>query len=145
MQCWACIGYSKVILMIDKGKKRLKVMIIEEEEDILTLYRDYLSIRGHNVVSCSLNSNNIITNFEKCEPDICLIDPILRGKGIGIDAAAQILENSPSTPILFTTAYESLKSELPKHHEFEDKNIQVLMKPARLSEIEDSMLSMVHN
>ena len=120
-------------------------MIIEDEEDILNLYRDYLSIRGHNVVLCSQSANNIITNFEKYEPDICLIDHMVGGKGIGIDIATQILENSPSTPILFITAYESMMTELPKHDEFEGKNIRVLIKPARLSEIEDCMLDMVNN
>jgi hypothetical protein len=30
-------------------KKRLKVMIVEDEEDILTLYNDKLSRRGHRL------------------------------------------------------------------------------------------------
>ena len=131
--------------MRNKNRKSLKVMIIEDEEDILNLYRDYLSIRGYNVVLCSQSANNIITNFEKYEPDICLIDHMVGGKGIGIDTAAHILEKSPSTPILFITAYESMKRELPKHDEFEEKNIRVLIKPARLSEIEDCILDMVNN
>jgi hypothetical protein len=38
-----------------------------------------------------------------------------------------------------------MMSELPKHHEFDDKNIRVLLKPARLSEIENSMLNMLIN
>jgi hypothetical protein len=67
------------------------------------------------------------------------------GKCAGINAATEILDKSPSTPILFTTAYESIRSELPKHHELEDKNIRVLMKPAKLFEIEKSMLDMINN
>jgi DNA-binding response OmpR family regulator len=127
------------------GKRKMKVMIVEDEEDILNLYRDYLSSRGHEVVSCSQHANNIITNFEKYKPDFCLIDHMVGGRGIGIDTATKILEKSPSTPILFITAYESMMSELPKHHEFDDKNIRVLLKPARLSEIENSMLNMSFN
>jgi len=34
--------------------------------------------------------------------------------------------------------------ELPKHHEFDYKNIRVLIKPARLVEIEKSLLDMVN-
>ncbi len=120
-------------------------MIVEDEVDILNLYRNYLSKRGHNVVSCSQDTNNIVTKFEKSGPDICLIDYLVRGKCTGIDAATQILERSPLTPILFTTAYESIRSELPKHHEFEDKNIRVMMKPSRLHDIENSMLDMINN
>ena len=120
-------------------------MIVEDEEDILNLYRDYLSSKGHEVVSCSQHANNTITKFEKYKPDFRLIDHMVGGRGIGIDTATKILEKSPSTPILFITAYESMMSELPKHHEFDDKNIRVLLKPARLSEIEDSMLNMLIN
>jgi len=119
-------------------------MIVEDEVDILNLYRNYLLKRGHNVVLCSQDANNIVTKFEKSEPDICLIDYLVRGKFTGIDAATQILERSPSSPILFTTAYESVRSELPKHHEFEDKNIRVMMKPSRLYDIENSMLDMIN-
>jgi DNA-binding NtrC family response regulator len=131
--------------MSDKGKKTMKVMIVEDEEDILNLYTDFLSNRGYNVVSHSEDTNNIVTNFEKSEPDICLIDYMIGGKCAGINIATEILEKSPSTPILFTTAYESIRTELPRHHEFEDKNIRVLMKPARLYDIEKSMLDMVNN
>ena len=46
-------------------------------------------------------------------------------------------------PILFMTAYESIRDELPKNPELRNKNIQILMKPARLSQIEDTLLQMV--
>ena len=36
-----------------QNKKPLKVMIIEDEQDILLLYKDYLISRGHNVLSYS--------------------------------------------------------------------------------------------
>lgn len=129
--------------MSDNEKRRMKVMIIEDEEDILNLYRDFLSNRGHDVVSCCLSVNNVEMNFERCEPDICLIDHIIGGKDIGIDAATQILRKKASMPILFMTAYESIRDELPKNPELRNKNIQILMKPARLSQIEDTLLQMV--
>ena len=113
-------------------------MIIEDEEDILFLYRDFLSNRGHNVVSCCLNANEVEMNFETCAPDICLIDYIIGGKAIGIDVATQILERKPSMPILFMTAYESIRDELAKHSQLKNKNIQVLMKPSMLLEIENA-------
>jgi len=131
-------------LMEHRSKNRLRVMIVEDEEDILNLYTEYLSQRGHNVVASSNNTSNVVTDCEKCQPDICLLDDILAGTSTGIEAATQILENRPSMPILFTTAHESLRSELPKHHQFDNKNVQVLVKPARLAEIENSMLGMVN-
>lgn len=99
---------------------------------------------GHHVVSCCLSANDIITNFEKSEPDICLIDYVLAGKSNGIDAAIEILKKSPSMPVLFLTAYESMQKELPKHPILEGKNIRVLMKPVRLHELEDSIFSILN-
>jgi len=131
--------------MRNNSKKRMRVLIVEDEEDILNLYAEYLSSRGHRVVSCSRDAKNIVSNFVKCEPDICLIDDIIGGKSTGINAATQILEKRPSTPILFTTAYESIKRELPKHHDLDHKNIQVMLKPSKLFQIEDVMLHMVNN
>ena len=130
-------------LMEHWSKNRLRVMIVEDEEDILNLYTEYLSQRGHDVVASSNNTSNVVTDCEKCQPDICLVDHILAGSSTGIDAALQILRLNPLMPILFTTAYESLSNELPKYHEFDDKNVRILMKPARLTEIEKSMLAMV--
>ena len=124
-------------------KRSLKVMIIEDEEDILFLYRDFLSNKGYNVVSCCLNADDVQMNIETCEPDICLIDYIIGGTGIGIDAGIQILKRKPSMPILFMTGYESIREELPKHPQLKNKNIQILMKPAKLSEIENALLQMV--
>ena len=61
------------------------MLIIEDEQDLLTLFRDYLSAQGHEVVSCYLNANNILRDFEKNKPDICLIDYALPGDKNGIE------------------------------------------------------------
>ena len=134
-----------IVINKNTGKRGKKVMIVEDDEDILNLYNDYLSSRGYKVVSCTQRANNIITNFEQHEPDFCLIDHMVGSRGIGIDTATKILEKRPLTPILFITGYESMISELPKHHELDGKNIRVLMKPVRLSEIEHSILNMLNN
>jgi hypothetical protein len=84
------------VTMSEEKNRKTKVMIIEDEEDILVLFRDYLSSRGHHVVCCCRSANHVVTDFEKSEPDICLIDYILGGKSNGIDAAIEILKKSPS-------------------------------------------------
>jgi CheY-like chemotaxis protein len=110
-----------------QNKKSLKMMVIEDEEDIMNLYVEYFSKRGFNVASSSDNANNIVAECEKCQPDICLLDHILEQRSTGIGAAIQILAHTPSMPILFITAYESLRNELPLHHELDNKNIQILV------------------
>jgi FixJ family two-component response regulator len=62
-----------VITMRELTKKRLKIMILEDEEDILTLYNDYLSSKGHQVVNKYKSTNNILYDIEKETPR-CLLN-----------------------------------------------------------------------
>ena len=45
-----------------KRSKNLKIMIVEDDEDNLTLYSDYLSKRGYHVIVRYTKGNNINTN-----------------------------------------------------------------------------------
>jgi hypothetical protein len=46
--------------MTKTTKIPVRIMIIEHEEDILTLFKDYLSLKGHHVVSKYLSGPNAI-------------------------------------------------------------------------------------
>ena len=133
-----------VITMRESTKKRLKIMILEDEEDILTLYNDYLSSKGHQVVNKYKSANNILKDIEKDTPDVYLIDYRLPGNKNGIEIASEILNKFPSANILFITAYELLDRQISNNPIFDDKNIQVLLKPMKLHEIENCMLNLVN-
>jgi len=126
-----------------KGR-RLKIMILEDEEDILILYKDYLSGRGHDVVSTYLTANNVLSEFGEKFPDVCLVDYRLPGKTNGLDAATEILNKFPSMPILFITAYKPLVREIKLNPFLEDKKISVLVKPVMLEEIEKTVTNLVN-
>jgi DNA-binding NtrC family response regulator len=130
--------------MRNQKKRKLKVLIIEDEQDLLTLFRDYLSAQGHEVVSCYLNANNILRDFEKNKPDICLIDYALPGDKNGIDAAIDIFSKYPSMPILFITGHESMREDLLKYPMLQDKNVEVLVKPVKLLQFEVAVLDIVN-
>lgn len=130
--------------MGNQKKRKLKVLIIEDEQDLLALFRDYLSGQGHEVVSCYLNANNILRDFEKNKPDICLIDYALPGDKNGIDAAIEIVSKYPSMPILFITGHESKRDDLLKHPMLQDKNVEILVKPVKLLQLEFAVLDIVN-
>ena len=130
--------------MGNQKKRKLKVLIIEDEQDLLALFRDYLSGQGHEVVSCYLNANNILRDFEKNKPDICLIDYALPGDKNGIDAAIEIVSKYPSMPILFITGHESKREDLLKHPMLQDKNVETLVKPVKLLQLEFAVLDIVN-
>ena len=115
---------------------KLKVMIVEDEEDILILYKDFLSGKGHDVTTMYLNGDVMIKEIDEAKCEIYLIDYRLPGNKNGIDIATQILDKFPSTPILFITAYENLHKEISKNTIFYVKNVDVLLKPVKLDKIE---------
>jgi len=114
--------------MTKTTKKPVRIMIIEHEEDILTLFSDYLSLKGHHVVSKYLSADRIMSDIEKDMPDVYLIDYRLPGNTNGIEVATEILNKFPSSSILFITAYEPLCQEIMKNPLFYNKNVDILLK-----------------
>ena len=125
------------------NNEKLKIMAVNDEADILRLYSDYFSNRGHQVLKTYLSAENVMDDIEKERPNMYVIDHKLLDSKDGIDLAIEILTKYPSSPILFVTANEYLDSELSKHSIFDGKKIRILLKPARLQQIENDMLDLV--
>jgi DNA-binding NtrC family response regulator len=126
------------------NNKKLKVMIVEDEEDILILYKDFLSGKGHDVTTIYLDGDVMIEKIDEAKCEIYLIDYRLPGNKNGIDIAIQILDKFPSAPILFITAYENLHKEISKNPNFHGKNVDILLKPVKLDKIESTMVSLMN-
>lgn len=129
--------------MIDT-KKSLKIMIIEDEEDIMTLFSDYLSSKGHQVINRHINVDSMMNDFEKETPDIYLIDSGLPGNKSGIEVAIEILNKFPTAPILFITADQHQHREISNNPIFYGKNIDLLLKPVKLDQIQRSVINLVN-
>jgi DNA-binding response OmpR family regulator len=130
--------------MVKKEKKHFSIMIIEDEQDILLLYKDYLLSKGHNVVATSTTANEIISDYDRIRPDVAIIDYKLPADKNGIDAAIQIIEKYPSAAILIVTAYETVTKEIAKISLFDNKRVEVLIKPLRLAQLESSIVNIVN-
>jgi len=130
--------------MAKKEKKRLNIMIIEDEQDILLLYKDYLSNRGHNVMATSTTANEIISDYDRIKPDVAIIDYKLPNDKNGLDAAIQILNKYPSAAILIVTAYETVTKEIGKMPFLDNKRLEVLIKPLRLAQLENSLINIAN-
>ncbi|MGB8766216.1 MAG: response regulator [Nitrososphaeraceae archaeon] len=130
--------------MAKKEKKHLSIMIIEDEQDILLLYKDYLLSRGHNVVATSTTANEILSDFDRIRPDVAIIDYKLPNDKNGLDAALQILNKYPSAAILIVTAYETVTKEITKMPLLDNKRVEVLIKPLRLAQLENSIIDIAN-
>ena len=113
-----------------------KVMIIEDEIDILLLYKDYLNSKGFSVQATSTTANEALKDYENFYPHMIILDYNLPGELSGLDAAKQILTRYPSVPIIIVTAYETVKNEMSNDHFFADKNVVLLLKPIKLHLLE---------
>jgi DNA-binding NtrC family response regulator len=128
----------------EKRQKQFNIMIIEDEQDILLLYKDFLLSKGHKVVATSTTANEIMSDYDRIHPDVALIDYKLPDDKNGIDAAIQILDKYPSAAILIVTAYETVKKEIAKNSLFDNKRVEVLIKPLKLSQLESSIVNIVN-
>ena len=130
--------------MTKRVKRQFNIMIIEDEQDILLLYKDYLLSRGHKVLATSTTANEIMSDYDRIRPDIAIIDYKLPTEKNGLDAAMQILDKYPSAAILIVTAYETVRKEIAKNSLFDNKRVEILIKPLRLAQLESSIINIVN-
>ncbi|HJR85680.1 MAG TPA: response regulator [Nitrososphaeraceae archaeon] len=129
--------------MNKKMKESLRILIVEDEQDILTLYCDYLKNKGYKNISKYLSADGIMEDIKTKFADIYILDYRLPGKNNGIEIAIEILNEWPSASILFITAYNSINLEILTHSSFKAKKVSVLVKPVKLLEIEHSIVRML--
>jgi DNA-binding LytR/AlgR family response regulator len=73
------------------------------------------------------------------------MDYKLVGKMDGIEIAIEILKKYPTRFIIFITGFEFLEQEILKHDIFFQKKIDVLIKPVKLRQIENSILNVMQH
>ena len=124
-------------------KETYTIMLLDDEEDILKLYSDYLSRMGHRVLKAYVNADTILDDIDIEFPDVYIIDYRLLGNMNGVEVAVEILNKFPSACIIFITAFELLRKEISKRDIFYEKNIDVLIKPVKLSQIQNSLINLL--
>src|ERR1044072_1435799 len=85
--------------------KKIKIMIIEDEIDILLLYKDYLNHKGFSVLATSTTANEALNDYENFYPNLIILDYNLPGKTNGLEASRQLLTKYPNLPIIIVTAH----------------------------------------
>jgi two-component system, LytTR family, response regulator len=126
-----------------KKPEKLKIMIIQGDEDNLSLYSDYLSKRGYRVIARYTKGNNIISDVKKQSPDVFILNSRLPGNKNGMEVATEILDVYPSAPILFITADYGQPIAVKKHPKLRDKKVETLLKPVKLEQIENTIINLV--
>lgn len=80
---------------------KIKIILVDDEPEILTLVRDYLTREGFNVLT-ALNGTEGMQLIEREKPDLVLLDWMLPGMS-GLEMCKRLRETS-TIPIIMLTA-----------------------------------------
>lgn len=82
----------------------MKILIVDDEKNILKLYQAELEDEGYTVVTAN-SGKEALDIFEKEDPDIVTLD-VLMPDIDGIQVLRQIKEKKPDLPVIMLTAYD---------------------------------------
>ena len=83
---------------------KTKVLIVEDESIVAKDIENSLNKMHYNIVGIASDANNAIELVKKSDPDIILMDIMLKGEKTGIEAAKKINKEN-NIPIVYLTAY----------------------------------------
>jgi len=82
----------------------MKILIVDDDQNILRLYKEELEEEGYAVVTAS-NGQEAMEQFDKEAPDLVTLDILLPDID-GIKLLRQMKEKRPRLPVIMSTAYD---------------------------------------
>jgi two-component system, response regulator PdtaR len=112
----------------------LRIVVADDEPDMLDYYRKILPRLGHTVVAASATGEELIANCRTHRPDLVITDIKMPGLD-GIDAAMKIYEEMP-IPVILVSAYSN--EQLIERAEA-DHIMAYLVKPIKKANLEPAI------
>lgn len=94
-----------------------KVLIVDDESDIIELLGELLDAEGY-VVTCVSTTEAAKQCIDREQYSLMLCDVALGGKTSGIDLATWVKDNAPATKIALMSGYTSEQMKIPKEFLF---------------------------
>jgi len=82
----------------------MKILIVDDDQNILRLYKEELEEEGYTIVTAS-NGQEAMEQFDKEDPDLVTLDILLPDVD-GIKLLRQMKEKRPRMPVIMSTAYD---------------------------------------
>ena len=91
-------------------KKKIKILVVDDEAIIRESLRDWLSDAGHQVLTAE-NGHQALEIIEKEKPGIAIVDLVMPGMD-GIELMKRAKEVSPHIEVIIITAYGSIPTAI---------------------------------
>ncbi len=82
----------------------MKILVVDDEKNILKLYKEELEDEGYNVVTAN-SGKEALEVFRVEEPDIVTLDIMIPDIN-GLQLLKQLKQEKPQTPVIMLTAYD---------------------------------------
>jgi DNA-binding response OmpR family regulator len=86
-----------------------RILVVDDEENILELYRDELVEEGYEV-ELAMDGLEALRKFDSFRPDLVTLDVKMPGLD-GLEVLRRIREKSASVPVLLLTAFGEFKQD----------------------------------
>ena len=113
---------------------RQSVLVVDDEENFLTLLKWFLTQRGYDV-STALSADDALDMVQKQNFDIALLD-IKLGSGNGLTLLEEVTARSPRLKVIMMTAYPTVGS---LKQAFSRGAMRYLTKPVDLQELTEAL------
>jgi DNA-binding response OmpR family regulator len=82
----------------------MKILVVDDEKNILKLYKAELEDEGYNVVTAN-SGKEALAVFQQEKPDLVTLD-IMMPDIDGIQVLRQLKQENPQIPVIMLTAYD---------------------------------------
>lgn len=88
-----------------------RIMIVDDESELLLLYSEMISLFGHEIVAAVSNGEEALKTYNEMneKPDLIILDHRMPVRN-GLETASEILSKDPNEKIIFISADASIKN-----------------------------------
>lgn len=89
-----------------------RIMIVDDESDLLLLYSEMISLFGHDIVAAVSNGEEALRKYDEIspKPDLIILDHRMPIRN-GLETAEEILSRDSNEKIIFISADSTIKDQ----------------------------------
>jgi DNA-binding NtrC family response regulator len=116
-----------------------RIMVVDDEDELLSLYSEMLTLFGHEIVAAVVNGEEALEAYRSMDkkPDLIILDHRMPVRN-GLETAMEILGMDPDEKIIFISADSTIRDKA-----LEIGVLDFLEKPFMLSKLKDTIEAII--